>query len=470
MLGRIPFGSSFLLAGWWKATGSHVALRGLCSPASAAVSSNRTGALASLGSLLSHVRLSLGISHTSPGDMSGKPDHHLPNPGWFGPRFTNPWTETPWEDKKLSDVIKWFRERKKKEVSLDGHLIGIPHPTKEDFARAFPLVPVDWDALANPPADAIQAVWAGHATVLVQQGGLAYITDPVFSERCSAVQWAGPKRLVPPAFHLDAPRLPHLDFVLLSHNHYDHLDSGSVAALNKRFGTGLTWYIPLGVKSWFDSAGIKGPHVVELDWWQQVQHVSPSGATATITMTPAQHWSGRGLHDRRHTLWGGFSVHTGGEGTSQPPLSFWFAGDTGYCDIFKEIGQRLGPFDLAAIPTGAYDPRWFMAPQHTDAEEGLQVHRDVRSRRSIAIHCATFCLTEEPLDEPQRRLAEALAATKGDPAEFVTLRHGERIVVKEGRTLNTPLCLGPTPEQAAAAVKARELPKATDTVAADISA
>ncbi len=250
------------------------------------------------------------------------------------------------------------------------------------------MQPLDAAALASPPADAVQAVWVGHATMFVQMDGFTFLTDPVFSQRCSPVQFAGPIRVTPPAFEIEEAALPHLDFILLSHNHYDHLDYNSVKRLHKRYGDGLEWYIPLGLKSWFNGVGIT--NVQELDWWQEVEHTRSSSSSSggggsggggegssskgeagtcssiRIAMTPAQHWSARGIADRRQTLWGGYAVM----GAQQ---RFWFAGDTGYCPAFREIGERYGPFDLAAIPTGAYGPRWFMAPQHIDPKEAVQV-------------------------------------------------------------------------------------------------
>ncbi|GLC42416.1 hypothetical protein PLESTM_001330900 [Pleodorina starrii] len=380
-------------------------------------------------------------------------------------------------------------------------------PTVEDYRRAFPLNPVDWTALANPPADGVQAVWVGHATVLVQMGGMTFITDPVFSERCAPVQFAGPKRVVPPALTGCEPQMPPLDFVLLSHNHYDHLDTDSVRTLNRRYGKALTWYVPLGLRPWFAGEGVR-TNLVELDWWQSVEHRNAaSGKSVTITMVPAQHWSARGILDRFRTLWGGYVVtapppppspptdaapvaaaaaaqpgQAGGNGNgggngaglqgpatawSDPcaaaegaprtpgggtggapaaaaaaaavaPLRFYFVGDTGYCSVFKEIGERLGPIDLAAIPIGAYEPRWFMRPQHTNSEEGLQVALDVRAAVSIGIHTATWSLTDEPLDEPPTRLQAAVREQGLPPSSFVTLQHGEKAVVRGGKLQNTP--------------------------------
>ncbi|KAJ9530084.1 hypothetical protein QJQ45_023397, partial [Haematococcus lacustris] len=369
---------------------------------------------------------------------------------------------------------------------------GQRHPSAADWAAAFPACPVDWQAVHQPPDDAIQATWVGHASVLVQMAGFTFLTDPVMSARCAPVQWAGPQRVVPAAFQVRAllmvsaadggvpeqvkdPQFTALDFVLISHNHYDHLDADTVDALNAKFGAGLTWYVPLGLAAWFAGRGVRGK-VVELDWWQQVQHQGKAGQHSSVhcvaagpgpalpqqlqvTLTPAMHWSARGVLDRCRTLWGSWAV-----ASQQPRLSFWFAGDTGYCPVFKEVRQRCGPFDLAAIPIGAYEPRWFswllslqnaldtryaVRPQHVNAEEGLAIHRDVGARVSLAIHCCTWALTDEALDEPPRRLHEALEESGCRRDEFVTVRHGEKVVVRDGRLANKPLLISPAAEPVA---------------------
>ncbi|KAG2486110.1 hypothetical protein HYH03_015205 [Edaphochlamys debaryana] len=388
--------------------------------------------------------------------------------------------------KSFGDIMKWRKEQKASGVEpMRPTLMGKPKPSAAELRAAFPLAPVDWGALAAPPSDAIQAVWVGHATVLVQMGGATFLTDPVFSERCSPTQLYGPKRVAPPALTAADPLLTRLDFVLLSHNHYDHLDTDSVRALNKRFGQALTWYVPLGVGRWFASEGVKS--VREMDWWESAEHPLQGGGSVTVTMTPAQHWSARGILDRFQTLWGGFVVtapapppapsnlttsSSSGPSPTSPasapasstpsppdasagpatpaapaaagpkggaePLRFYFVGDTGYGPFFPEIGKRLGPFDLAAIPIGAYEPRWFMKPQHVNAEEGLQIAQEVGARVSIGIHTATWVLTDEPLDEPPARLEAAVRAAGLPPTSFVTLQHGAMAVVRGGELVNAP--------------------------------
>jgi len=355
------------------------------------------------------------------------PTHHRATKSIFQGRFDNPWPT--WEDRSTFEVFKWVRQRRQLGIPTEGHLIHNRNPTPKDYSVAFPLESPDESALANPPEDAIQAFWIGHASVLVQIQGLTFLTDPVFAQRCSPLSFAGPKRVVAPALTATSSALPHIDAVLLSHNHYDHLCESSVKALVKRFPN-IKFFVPLGLASFFQKRGIR--NVVEMDWWEGIEFKN-----VKVTFTPAQHWSSRYGFDKKATLWGGWALE-GLQSSNYKTLKFWFAGDTGYAPVFKEIGKKLGPFDLAAIPIGAYSPRWFMKCQHVDASEAVQVHEDVRSRRSMAIHCATFCLTDEPFDEPFVLLKQALEK-KGLPGnEFAALRHGAHISTAAGEDLNEP--------------------------------
>ena len=193
----------------------------------------------------------------------------------------------------------------------------------------------------------------------------------------------GPKRYrdVPCSIH-DLPC--HLDAVLISHNHYDHLDMNTVTLLNARYGVDVRWFVPLGLTSWFESAGCE--NVVELDWWEE--SCIPEKLDTSFIFVPAQHWSKRTLADDNKSLWGGWVV-------IGPRHRFYFAGDTGYCPSFKEIGTMYGPFTASAIPIGAFEPRWFMKYQHVNPEEAVAIHLDVRSDFSLAIHWGTFALANE---------------------------------------------------------------------------
>jgi N-acyl-phosphatidylethanolamine-hydrolysing phospholipase D len=276
-------------------------------------------------------------------------------------------------------------------------------PDYQATADRVPRVEPQLDRI-NAPGEAPQVTWIGHATTLVQYQGINILTDPQFSKRASPFTFMGPKRATPPALRID--QLPPIDFVLISHNHYDHLDKQTV----KTLGNSTTWVVPLGLKQWFANLGVT--KVIEFDWWE-----TQTIGKASVTATPTQHWSARGLGDRNQALWASWAVQIG-------DFKFWFAGDTGYNDkIFPEIGNRCGPFDLALIPVGGYDPRWFMKPMHLDPEEAVQVHKDVRSKYSLGIHWGAFALTSEPIDEPPKRLREA-AKTLTD-STFVTWSLGE---------------------------------------------
>jgi N-acyl-phosphatidylethanolamine-hydrolysing phospholipase D len=236
--------------------------------------------------------------------------------------------------------------------------------------------------------------------VLLQMGGSNLLVDPIISERASPVSFAGPKRHVAPGL---APRaLPHVDAVLVSHNHYDHLDAASVEALAGQAGGSPLFVVPLGLKAWLADRGIT--HAVELDWWQETR----IGALE-IVCTPSQHWSSRSLGDRMRTLWGGFAMFA-------PAFQAFYAGDTAYSKDFGDAHARFAErhggadrgFDLALLPIGAYEPRWFMSSQHVNPEEAVRIHLDLRARHSIGIHWGTFQLTDEALDEPPRALAAAM--------------------------------------------------------------
>ena len=249
---------------------------------------------------------------------------------------------------------------------------------------AAPRVPYDSAAIARSPS----LTWIGHSTFLVRMDGVTFLTDPMFSERASPFSFAGPRRLLPPGVPLDA--LPAVTFALLSHDHYDHADLGSVRALALR---GVTFLVPMGLGEWVRRAG---GNAIELDWWQQVELHG-----VRVQSVPAQHFSGRSLPDGSRRLWGGWVV-------SGPTRRFYHAGDSGYSPDFGTIGERLGPIDLAAVPIGAYRPAAMMHYVHTTPEEALRLGLDVRARRMVAMHFGTFDLADEPLGEPPMRFqAEA---------------------------------------------------------------
>jgi N-acyl-phosphatidylethanolamine-hydrolysing phospholipase D len=259
---------------------------------------------------------------------------------------------------------------------------------------AAPFVPFDASALARNPA----LTWIGHATFLFRLDGASFLTDPVFSERASPLSFAGPRRLVPPGVPLD--RLPPPDFALLSHDHYDHTDLPSVRALAAR---GIPFVVPRGLGALVREAG--AVVAAELSWWQSAELRG-----VQVTCVPARHFSGRGLTDRNRRLWGGFVV-AGRE------RRVYHSGDTALFEGFAEIGRRLGPLDLAALPVGAYEPAAMMAPIHLNPEEAVEATLALGARRVVGMHFGTFDLSDEPLDEPPRRfLAEAARRGLADRA------------------------------------------------------
>lgn len=238
--------------------------------------------------------------------------------------------------------------------------------------------------------------------------GRTILTDPVWSERAFPVQWAGPRRIMPPALSLES--LPPLDLVLLSHNHYDHMDKPTIRRL-ARLHPAARWVAPLGLGDYLRDFGVVD--VIELDWWQRAEV-----AGVEVTATPARHFSARRFGDRNRSLWSGFALEREGR-------RVFFAGDTAWHPEFDAIGERCGPFDLLLVPVGAYDPRWFMHVGHVDPEEAMQIYQAVAAPHGkdrdawplmLALHWGTFRLTDEPMDEPpQRALAAAHAA--GVPAD-----------------------------------------------------
>ena len=270
-----------------------------------------------------------------------------------------------------------------------------------------PRVVNDGQRLRDNRSDAT-VTWIGHATLLIQLDGVNILTDPQWSERASPVRFAGPKRFTPPG--LDFEALPPIHVVLISHDHYDHLDVDTVRRLAERHRP--RFYVPLGLKAWFAELGLHD--VVELDWWD-----SRTERELTLTCVPAQHFSGRSLWSRNRTLWSGWTV-------AGRTKRLYFAGDTAYYQpYFTEIGARLGPFHLAAIPIGAYLPPVIMKASHTSPEEALQAFADVRGRSFVPIHWGTFDLADEPLGDPPVRLGvEARRLGLGADRVWV-LKHGE---------------------------------------------
>ena len=248
-----------------------------------------------------------------------------------------------------------------------------------------PRVPNDGAALrAVPPPSAI--TWIGHATLLVQVDGLSVLTDPQWSDRAGPTSWLGPERLGPPGLAFES--LPRIDVVVISHDHFDHLDLPTVRRLAATHDP--LFLVPLGMRAWFRDNGMS--HVEELDWWQERQYRG-----VRFVCVPAQHFAQRSFWDGNRRLWASWAI-VGRE------RRLYFGGDTGYFDGFREAGRRLGPFDVAALAIGAYLPAEIMKAVHTTPEEAVQAFLDLDGRVMLGMHWGTFDLAEEPLDEPPVRM------------------------------------------------------------------
>ena len=287
----------------------------------------------------------------------------------------------------------WHRNKPNTLTILSGFVFNRDQSGIPDQAKLDETIPVQKPFWIDHPeqlhAEKVRATWIGHASVLAEVDGSVILTDPIFSQRCSPFQWSGPKRYRPPACTVE--ELPKVDAVVISHTHYDHLDYNSVLALNTKYGTDLKWFVPSGSKDWFEGCGIQAEHIHDMVWWQNVTMADGT----TIIFTPGNHWSKRTLTDTNKALWGSWLV-VGSNGSK-----FWFGGDTGYSDVFKQIGRKYGPMDISAIPIGAYNPRATMKWSHINPQEAIKIHQDLNSQLSFGIHWGTFKLTLEPYLEPK---------------------------------------------------------------------
>lgn len=304
-----------------------------------------------------------------------------------GSRFFNPGSDQA--DKSLWDILRWRRTS-----------TPVPWPAKVKIKSVIP------DSLVGGTRVTI----VGHATVLIQMRGLNIITDPLWSNRASPLGFAGPKRVSPPAIAFDD--LPAVDVVLLSHNHYDHLDSTTLRRLVKRDRPRII--TPLGNDITIRSS-IPSAEVHTGDWGDRFR----LSEEVDVTIVPALHWSGRGLRDRRKALWGGFAIRAAGQ-------LIYFAGDTAYGDgrIFREIRQNVGRPDLALLPIGAYAPRWFMEPVHVDPGEAVTIMQDLEAMQAIGIHWGVFQLSDEGWADPRNALAAALEKRNLPLRQFLAAEPG----------------------------------------------
>jgi N-acyl-phosphatidylethanolamine-hydrolysing phospholipase D len=324
--------------------------------------------------------------------------HHTPN------GFNNNYG--PAGGKPLSELLQWKREASKK---------GDPKPPSQVYKgyEGFPVVKPDLAFLKNNRSE-ISVTWISHATTLIQVNGLNILTDPVFSDRVSPVSFAGPDRKVPLPVQL--AELPRIDIVLISHNHYDHLDRPTVLQLKAQAGGEPLFLVPLGIDDWLKNEGLT--KVKAFDWWDQQAVLG-----LNVHFVPAQHWSSRSPFDRNATLWGGWVLEHQGFKT-------YFVGDSGMSKDFLDIGAKFGGFDVSLIPVGAYEPRWFMKDQHVNPAEAVQIHQDVKSKYSIGIHWGSFELTDEALDQPMVDLPIALKQAQIPAEQFELFKHGQTRIFK----------------------------------------
>lgn len=365
-------------------------------------------------------------AYAVPDDASAKA-HHLKKGG-----FTNPWPS--YRDmahgdgalEKASNACRSFWQ------------LGTGKPKMGEVAQ----VPIKLPTTRSTNDTAFRATWLGHACYYVEfPGGLRVLFDPVFSHRCSPVQFMGPARYTKVPCEIKDIQV--IDVVIISHNHYDHLDHATIMAVRKHHPN--AWFlVPLGNAKWFHDCGIQ--QVKELDWWEEVTFeltpnssaessvhedpnvhqttVTPEKIFARIGSLPCQHASNRGVMDRMATLWSSWSVESGGK-------KLWFGGDTGYrsvpelpadvddygeefshlpvCPVFKEIGKLRGPFDLGLIPIGAYRPRWVLSPMHANPYDSVNIFLETQCKKALAMHWGTWVLSPEDVLEPPALLKKALA-------------------------------------------------------------
>ena len=280
-------------------------------------------------------------------------------------RFSN--SDGMKNEKSLSEVLKWSwsREEPKKEFIKTNENINLNSLKDREH----------------------YALWIGHSTFLINNGDLTILTDPIFSERASPLNFAGPKRLIKPVIKIKD--LPEVDVITISHNHYDHLDVNSLRKIQKKFPN-VKILVPKGDLKLLKNYNLNNGF--EFLWWEEIIFDNTK-----FIFTPAQHWSARGLRDRNKSLWGSWFI-------KNEDKNIFHAGDTGYSEDFIEIRNRLGAVDFAMIPIGAYDPQWFMSYSHVNPEEALNIAKDLDAKKSIGMHWGTFILTDEPVLEPRERL------------------------------------------------------------------
>jgi L-ascorbate metabolism protein UlaG (beta-lactamase superfamily) len=309
--------------------------------------------------------------------------------------YANNYLEHP--KKGFTDLMKWRFSRKK------------PTPSK------FPVYLPDLNLLNYPDTNET-LTWIGHSGFIIQTQGLTILTDPHLSERASPASWAGPARYTPAP--LKVQELPHIDVVIISHDHYDHLDLNTIQDLNQHQKYNPPLYLaPLGIGDWLKKQG--ATNVVELDWWENYAFKG-----FRFYALPVQHWCRRSPWDLNERLWAGWAMESNSR-------IIYFAGDAGYSEDFKDTGRFLNRTDLTLMPIGAYAPRWFMKPYHMNPEEAVKAALDVNSDLVVGMHFGTFELTDEDYKEPQELLKKALQEKELSEDWFITLPHGRTHIWKD---------------------------------------
>jgi len=294
-------------------------------------------------------------------------------------------------DKSFGDMLKWIRSD------------VVPEITKIEISS-------DWEEI-NLSEDDNYAIWIGHSTFLIKKNGVTILTDPIFSKRASPFRNIGPKRLIPPAIPLN--KIPKIDVITVSHNHYDHLDIRSLKKISKNHPDAI-FLVPAGDEKLLQRKKIK--NVYNFNWWESIEYKE-----FVFTFTPVQHWSKRSLFDRNKSLWGGWYI-------KNQDYSIYHAGDTGYSKDFIDTRLKLGAPKYAFIPIGAYDPEWFMAESHVNPEDAVKIMLDLEAEKAFGMHWATFTLTDEDTIEPKERLKKAV--DENGSIDFKSVSPGDVIYLK----------------------------------------
>ncbi|KAK7206611.1 beta-lactamase superfamily domain-containing protein [Myxozyma melibiosi] len=372
-------------------------------PASRVPMSSSKASVTSDASSTSSVTVSLPVISAQNPPSAAEKAHHTASG-----HFKAPWKSFGKGDIAPTEVL-WSK------------IIGEWKPVKSS-ADMMPLaVPAFLSADCSRDASKIRATWLGHATFLTEMpSGINVLFDPLLGTKCAPSFLPGFGRISPAPCKVSD--LPRVDVVCISHAHYDHLDTYSIKLLMQQF-PGIHYFVPLGMKAWFEATGVRSGNVTELDWWDQRQ-ITVDGVSATVSCLPAQHTSNRTLSDHGKVLCASWAIDSPSDKNGG---KVYFAGDTGYravprldpeiddheldfpsCPAFKEIGEYRGPFDLALLPIGAYSPRHIMSRVHSDPEDSVNIFKDVKAKRALAMHFGTWILTDEPILEPIQKLKQAL--------------------------------------------------------------